>query len=534
MRRRFPAFARQARNFCYNLNGPTEPYGKDGDMAKRDKFSSPARPQEFDHEPVSRRSVLSGAAALAAASAGAGLLGCRPAAVPSGAPAASTPSSAPAAPPPPSGDVVFRGATVISMDGDVGDFESADILIEGEQIAAVGPGLETSAEAVDASNMIAMPGFVDTHRHMWQGSLRNILPNGLLSDYGRDITGSARRVYRPEDAYIGDLVIALGAINAGVTTVLDWSHIGNSPEHTDAAIDGLAESGLRSVYAYGGGVAGPDNRYPDDIRRLRAERFSSDDQLLTLALAAGTNTDHWAVAREVGAPITLHVNGSGQLLPLADAMGPDVTYIHAPHLTDEEWRLVADTGGHISIAAPIEMEMGHGIPPIQQALDYGIRPSLSTDVETEMPGDFFTQMQSVFTLQRMQALARRRDGDPEAPELITVQDVVEFATIQGAIDNALGSKTGSLTPGKQADIILLRKDAINVMPVNNAYGAVVLGMDTSNVDTVFIAGQARKWQGALMNVDLDRVERLVNESRDYVVSAAGWPATLFGGYLPGH
>ena len=269
--------------------------------------------------------------------------------------------------------------------------------------------------------MIAMPGFVDTHRHMWQGSLRNILPNGLLSDYGRDITGSARRVYRPEDAYIGDLVIALGAINAGVTTVLDWSHIGNSPEHTDAAIDGLAESGLRSVYAYGGGVAGPDNRYPDDIRRLRAERFSSDDQLLTLAMAAGTNTEHWAVAREVGAPITLHVNGSGQLLPLADAMGPDVTYIHAPHLTEEEWRLVVDTGGHISIAAPIEMEMGHGIPPIQQALDHGIRPSLSTDVETEMPGDFFTQMQSVFTLQRMQALARRRDGDPEAPELISVQ-----------------------------------------------------------------------------------------------------------------
>ncbi len=410
-------------------------------MAKRDQSSSPARSRELDHEAVTRRNVLSGAAALAAASAGAGLFGCRPAAVP---------SDVPAVAPPPSGDsVVLRGATVISMDSDVGDFESADILIEGEQIAAVGPGLETPAEAIDASNMIAMPGFVDTHRHMWQGQLRNILPNGLLSDYGRDITGSARSVFRPEDAYIGDLVIALGAINAGVTTVLDWSHIGNSPEHTDAAIDGLAESGLRSVYAYGGGAAGPENRFPDDIRRLRAERFSSDDQLLTLAMAAGTNTAHWAVAREVGAPITLHVNGSGQLLPLADAMGPDVTYIHAPNLTEEEWQLVVDTGGHISIAAPIEMEMGHGIPPIQQALDHGIRPSLSTDVETEMPGDFFTQMQSVFTLQRMQALARRRDGDAEAPELISVQDVVEFATIQGAIDNALGSRIGSLTPGKQ-------------------------------------------------------------------------------------
>ena len=430
--------------------------------------------------------------------------------------------------------VLLRGGTVITMDPAVGDFETADVLIDGSTIAAVGPDLEASAEVISASNMIVMPGFVDTHRHMWQGQLRNILPNGLLSDYGRDITGTGRRVFRPEDAYIGDLVIALGAINAGVTTVLDWSHIGNSPEHTDAAIEGLRESGIRGVYAYGGGAAGPENQFPEDIRRLRAEQFSSDDQLLTLAMAAGANPADWAVAREVGAPITLHVNGSGQLLPLADDMGPDVTYIHAPNLMEEEWQLVADTGGHNSIAAPIEMEMGHGIPPVQQALDHGIRPSLSTDVETEMPGDFFTQMRTVFTLQRMQALARRQAGEPNPPALLTVREVMEFATIQGARDNALEQKTGTLTPGKEADVIMLRMDAINVMPVNNAYGAVALGMDTRNVDTVFIGGQVKKWQGELVGVDLDRVRRLVNESRDYVVSEAGWPQTLFGGYLPGH
>ena len=237
-------------------------------MAKHTLSRSRARPRGFDGEAVTRRRVLSGAAALVAASAGSGILGCRPGGMAGNGQASS----------PPLGDnIVLRGGTVISMDPDVGDFESADVLIEAGRIAAVGPGLDTSAEAIDASSMIVMPGFVDTHRHMWQGQLRNILPNGLLSDYTRDITGAARSVFRPEDAYIGDLVIALGAINAGVTTVLDWSHIGNSPEHTDAAIDGLAESGLRSVYAYGGGAAGPDNRFPDDIRRLRAERFSSDD-----------------------------------------------------------------------------------------------------------------------------------------------------------------------------------------------------------------------------------------------------------------
>jgi 5-methylthioadenosine/S-adenosylhomocysteine deaminase len=379
-----------------------------------------------------------------------------------------------------------------------------------------------------------MPGFVDTHRHMWQGALRNVLPDGLLSDYQRDITGAARDVFRPEDAYIGDLIIALGAINAGVTTCLDWSHIGNSPEHTDAAIEGLRESGIRGVYAYGSGAAGPDNQYPQDIRRLRTEHFSSDDQLLTLALAAGINPDVWAVARDVEAPITVHVLGAGQLLSITDAMGPDVTYIHVTNLLPQEWQLITDTGGHVSIAAPIEMEMGHGVPPIQQALDYGIRPSLSTDVETEMPGELFTQMRSVFTLQRMQALAREREGETNVPALLSVREVMEFATIQGAIDTGLESKAGSLTPGKEADIVMLRKNAINVMPVNNAYGAVILGMDTSNVDTVLVGGRVKKWRGQLVGVDLSRIERLVNESRDYVLSAAGWPPTLFGGYLPGH
>ena len=428
--------------------------------------------------------------------------------------------------------VLLRSGTVLSMDPDVGDFESADVLIDGSTIEAVGPNLDASAEVLDVSNMIVIPGFVDTHRHMWQGALRNILPNGLLSDYGRDITGAARSVFRPEDARIGDLVSALGAINAGVTTVLDWSHIGNSPAHTDAAISGLQEAGIRAVYAFGGGTAGPTNQFPDDIRRLRAEWFSSDDQLLTLAMAGGLNSDQWAVAREVGAPITVHVNGTGTLLGVADAMGPDVTYIHCANLTTEEWRMIADTGGHVSIAAPIEMKMGHGVPPFQQALDHGIRPSLSVDVETEMPGDMFTQMRTALTLQRMQA--NTRAGDPDQPALLTVREVMEFATIEGARANGLEPKVGTLSPGKDADIVLLRKDMINVMPINNAYGAVVLGMDTSNVDTVFVGGQIRKRAGDLVGVDLDRIGQLVGESRDYIVENAGWPRTLLGGYLPGH
>jgi cytosine/adenosine deaminase-related metal-dependent hydrolase len=424
--------------------------------------------------------------------------------------------------------VLLKGGVVLSLDPNVGDFDAADVLIEGSKIAAVGPNLKavpSDAVVIDASQSIVMPGFVDTHRHMWEGQLRGVLPNGRLSDYTRDITGAARAVFRPEDARAGDLVSALGAINAGVTTVLDWSHIGNGPEHTDAAIDGLRESGLRAVYAYGGGTGGPKNQFPQDIRRLRRQHFSSSDQLLTLAMATGPDASSWAVAREVGAPITLHVNGAGSLTPLASAMRSDCTYIHCNLLTDAEWRLIASTGGHVSIAAPIEMEMGHGIPSIQQAIDHGIRPSLSVDVETEMPGDLFTQMRTVFTLQRMQVMARERANEQNPPKLLTAKEVVEFATIQGARDNALDRKIGTLTPGKDADIVLLRHDRINITPLNNAYGSVILGMDTSNVDTVFIAGKMLKQNGELVGVDLARVNRIARESREYVVSKTGWPRT---------
>jgi cytosine/adenosine deaminase-related metal-dependent hydrolase len=263
------------------------------------------------------------------------------------------------------------------------------------------------------------------------------------------------------------------------------------------------------------------NQFPQDIRRLRKQYFSSPDQLLTLAMAAGVSPADWAVARDVGAPITVHVNAANQLMPIADAVRSDVTCVHANNLTEAEWQLVAKAGASISIACPIEMEMGHGIPAIQQALDHGIRPSLSVDVETEMPGDFFTQMRAVFTLQRMQRLARERAGEQKVPPLLTARDVLEFATVEGAKDNHLDGKVGTLAPGKDADIILLRTDQINVMPVNNAYGAVVLSMDTSNVDTVFIAGKLMKSQGRLAGIDMTRITRQLNQSRDYLVSKTG-------------
>jgi 5-methylthioadenosine/S-adenosylhomocysteine deaminase len=414
--------------------------------------------------------------------------------------------------------LLLKGGCVLSLDPAVGDFDAADVLIDGTRIVDVRPNLTADAEVIEAGGTIVMPGFVDTHRHMWQGALRNILPNGLLADYSRDITGAARAVMRPEDARIGDLVSALGALNAGVTTVLDWSHIGNSPAHADACIDALRSSGIRAVYGYSGSAA--------ELRRLRKQHFASDDQLLTLAYATGADPDAWAAARSVGASISLHAGGT--LDAVANVMGPDVTYIHGTTFTENAWQRIAASGGHVSIAAPIEMEMGHGIPPVQEAIDHGIRPCLSVDVETQMPSDFFTQLRTVFTLQRMQALARQRGGEAKPPRLLTVREVIEFGTIAGARANRLDAKVGTLTPGKEADVIMLRADAINVLPLNNAYGAVVLSMDTSNVDTVIVRGQVRKRRGQLVGVDVAAISRQADASRDFILKGTGWSPTRLG------
>jgi cytosine/adenosine deaminase-related metal-dependent hydrolase len=196
-------------------------------------------------------------------------------------------------------------------------------------------------------------------------------------------------------------------------------------------------------------------------------------------------------------------------------LGSDTTYIHCTTLNDTEIQMIVDTGGTVSLASPVEMMMGHGMPPIQKFLDRGLRPSLSIDVETNVPADMFNQMRSVIGLQRALALAAGKRP-------ITMRDVLEYATIEGARANGLEGKVGTLTPGKQADILLLRTDRLNVTPLNDPVTAVVTGMDTSNVDSVFIAGRAMKRGGKLLHVDWPAVRRLAEESRDYVVEKSGF------------
>lgn len=438
------------------------------------------------------------------------------------------------------GRILIRNATIASADKTIGNLLQGDILIEGERILAIGPSLDAGgAQEIDASNMIAMPGMIDTHRHMWQGAIRRAFPDATLDEYFDSVLTALGPHYRPDDVHIGNLVSAFSAIDAGITSILDWSHIQNTPDHTDAAIAALQASGIRAVFGYGAPQIGysslednKDHRYPQDIRRLRSQYFASDDQLLTLAIAADGPSYgpaepailEWRAAREVDARISVHIMGPQTLdnLKIMHEQGllkDDTTYVHCTNLPPEAWQLIRDTGGTVSISSTVEMQMGHGIPVTQTALDYGIRPSLSVDVETSAPTDMFTQMRSVLALQRGFVHQRQAAEESEVPPLITVADVFEFATIEGARANGTDARTGSLTPGKQADIILLRQDTINVIPSpqDDPVASVVLGMDTSNIDSVFVAGKALKRDGKLVGADLGALSTRARASHDYLM-----------------
>ncbi|HEY1510172.1 MAG TPA: amidohydrolase family protein [Solirubrobacteraceae bacterium] len=444
--------------------------------------------------------------------------------------------------------VLLQGGTVLSMDAAVGDHVAADILIEGKTIAAVAPDLAEAASdgqavVVDASGLVLIPGMHDTHRHCWQNQFRRLVPDiDSVDAYLKLAHGHLALHYRPHDIYVGTLISALGCLDAGITCVMDFSHNSRTAAHSDAAIGALRDAGIRGVHATCAPLYGDwDRQWPADITRLKEQYFASDDQLLTLRLGLLASRGMLAVspewltlARDLGIGVSIDgVSGrvaSANIEKLGHdgLLADDITLIHCSDLTDTLWRMIADSGTTVSLAPTSDAQIGiaASIPPIQQALDFGVRPSLSVDVEIALSGDMFTQMRVVLSTQRMLAFNRRYLGDPDAPEAIGVRDALEFATVQGAHANGLLDKVGTITPGKEADIVAVGAYDINTMPLNNAVGTVVSGADARNVEMVFVAGQVKKWRGELLGHDLGTLRKLVQESRDHVVAASGYELDL--------
>jgi cytosine/adenosine deaminase-related metal-dependent hydrolase len=516
-----------------------------------------------------RRGFLKAAAASAAAAAGAmSLFAPRPA-------LAHNDEREPEHSGAPGRRILIRGGAVMSLDPAVGDFARADVLIEGRKIVAVGPNLSAGgASVIDARGRIVMPGFIDTHHHLFETSLRSWLADGILINdlsntpsgnqtYFENILLRFAPVYRPQDVYINHLFGGLSQLDHGVTTVFDVSQIHHSPQHSDAAIKALFDTGRRAVFGYfesaGASVIGsnPGNQYPTDATRIRNRWFSSSDQLVTMMMGGEIYLPGyeaaWKLGRQLGLPIAAHILSPFGMRPTFDALaqgtggdsgtlgiGADNLFIHMTGMSDTAWQRLKDVGASVSLAVPIEMNMRHGIPPILKMQSLGMEPSLSVDVECTMTADFFTQMRSMMTMQRMvvnQMVLEQGNfvfpqqwptPTPDKPKLLNTRDVLRYATVNGARDLRLAGKTGSLTPGKEADVLILDATALNVAPLNHVPGAVVSLMDRGNVETVLVAGKVRKWKGRLVGVNLERLRRELEDSRDYLFAAAQIPQDLFG------
>ncbi|MFF2938757.1 amidohydrolase family protein [Streptomyces niveus] len=435
--------------------------------------------------------------------------------------------------------VLFTGGTVVTMDPGLGIIENGDVLVEGDTINAVGRDLAAGdALVLDATGMLLTPGFVDTHRHAWEAQLRRVMPD--VDDLGGYVTTTLAgyaTVYRPEDMYVGTRLAALTAIDSGITTMLDFSHNSRTREHSDAAVEALLDTGIRGVHASMGPHFGAwDRQWPGDLARIKDRYFSSDEQLLTLRVAA-LATDEIAgpalaygpelarCAAELGVGVSVDAvfgqSSSEAVTRWAEQgiLGPDVTLIHATGLTPEAWKAMGDTGTTVALAPTSDAQIGleTAIPAVDEALSVGIRPGLSIDVEVALAGDMFTQMRTLHAIQRMRAV-NAAYGTGQQPSRITTHDVLDFATLQGARTNGLGRVTGSLTPGKKADLLAIRAEDLNNMPLNDAIGTVVLGCDARNISAVLINGEPRKWNGDVLDVDLTALRGEVRASREYVLN----------------
>jgi 5-methylthioadenosine/S-adenosylhomocysteine deaminase len=450
--------------------------------------------------------------------------------------------------------LLVRGGVVITLDPATGTLTPGEVLVAGGVIRAVGeripPEQAAGAEVIDVPGSIVLPGFIDTHRHTWQAVIRQIAADWTLGHYMTGIHAGLSRHFRPEDTYIGNLLGTLEALDSGITTLLDWSHNLATPEHADAAVQALLESGARAVFAHGGGApqwqAPPSPvPHPQDARRVRDRWFSGegpDQGLVTMAMALRgpqfatkeTTVDDFRLARDLGLRVSVHVGDGewGRTRPVAwmreaGLLGDDVTYVHCNTLADDELAMIAGSGGTASVSADIELSMGHGWPATGRLLAAGIRPSLSIDVCTLNSGDMFGAMRSTIASQRALANAEAAARGTVVDALVpSCPDVVGFATVEGARATGLLDRTGSLTVGKDADLIVLSTDSPGMFPLNNPWGAIVYSGHPGTVDTVLVRGNVRKRGGRLVGADLARVRRLAEASRDRLFArAADDPAT---------
>ncbi|NKQ57811.1 amidohydrolase family protein [Amycolatopsis sp. K13G38] len=444
--------------------------------------------------------------------------------------------------------ILFKGATILPMNGESEDLPAGDLLVEGDLIAAIAPDLTIDdAEVIDASGMVLCPGFVDTHRHTWQTPLHGVRTDWNLLDYMTYIRGMYCVCYEPEDAALANWVGALEALDSGITTLVDHSHLQLSQAHSDALAEGIIRSGIRGIFCYGTyrnltytpgrnpselpgllhEVNGPLNEWhKQNATRVRDEFFADDSARVRFGIAsrefetlseADSMLEELRWSRTLGpARISVHVGMSAneplnvvRELHNAGKIGPDLLFVHGNHLTDDELRMIIDGGASISSAVEIEMTYG-AYPVVNRFTAMGGQSSIGIDATIDFAGDMFGQMRALLNEWRLERSLR---NPLRMTRKVHQKKVLELATVCGAEAIGLGDVTGSLAVGKKADLLLLRTDSLGLAPMSDPYAAVVTYGHPSLVDTVMVDGQVVKRHGKLVGIDWPSIRAALERSR---------------------
>ncbi len=437
---------------------------------------------------------------------------------------------------------LITGATILTMDGGLGDFPCADLLIEAGRIVAIAPRLEgvDDAERIDGAGRIVIPGLINAHMHTWQTGLRGAAANWTLPEYFRRMHAGLATHFTPDDIHIATLVGALNQINCGTTTLVDWCHNNPTPAHTDAAVAALLESGIRAAFFHGSPKPDPKPGQPHfsevphprgEVERLLRGPLSDREGLVTLGLAIlgphyatlSVAQQDFQLARDLALVASMHQGGGPaktpggwQMLIDEGLVGPGTNIVHGNDLFDDVLARLVHLGCSFSVTPENEMAQGHGAPITGRLRALGAAPSLGVDLESVLSGDMLTVARMALNTQRMldNGEARRRDGQIPATSTIPVREALSWITVEGARMLGQAHRIGTLTPGKQADVVVVRADAVNMQPIHDPVASIITQASLANIEHVLIAGRFVKRDGKLLAPALDtKIDALAASGR---------------------
>ena len=425
-------------------------------------------------------------------------------------------------------ELLIRNAYVLTMDAAVGDIAGGDVHVRGGAIAAVGRGLSApGAQVIDGAGMLVLPGFVETHWHIWTALLRSLA--GDRQEHGYFPTSrTVGTFYSAEDMYAAGRLAAAEAINAGITFVHDWCHNVRGPDYAEAALRALGESGIRARFSYGSPTAASNDATIDlrDLRRL-SERWGdhANGGLLTLGLAwrgaaSAATLQDYELAKQLGLPISVHANNfessAGGIQQLADRglLAPGMQVIHAVWCTPAEIRALAENRVNVSVSPYSELRIGFGMPIAAKLVAAGVTVGLSVDTTTlSGNADMFAIMKAIQNIE---------NGRAKNEFELTARRVLELATIDGARSMGVGDRVGSLTPGKRADVIMVDTRALNLAVLTEPAHLLVEAAQPANVDTVIIDGRIVKRGGRLTSLDVGEIVDAAARASTAVRRRSGW------------